>query len=236
MKKSKECDNMRKKNGKRKDFSSEQFIFEVKIPSIDIYIDVKSEMTGKILMESMEKTSLFNCANYLVHLYDKLDGTYASDPVKIQKMLFIALLYSFKHNNESFLNENVNIEYGECGIKIRQIYDEIRNFISDGDKIDSEIVSKDVYETISKYKKSRIYKFDETNVPDCIKSILNSVFMRFGSYSSTTLGELINELRANIDSGIFSGAIPIEFKVSDIPELMNKSKLKNSIWEYINTK
>lgn len=183
---------------------------------------------------NMKKTSLFYAANYLVHLYDKVSGEFASDPVKIQKLLFIALLYSFSHFGESFLDEDVEIEYCECGIKIRKIYDEIRNFISDGEKKDSTIVLPEIIDEIQKYKKSTIYGFDELHLPEEIRIILNNVFIRFGSYNSTTLGLLINELKAGISDGIFSLDIPIIFKASDIHELLDETKIENNeIMEYI---
>lgn len=196
--------------------------------------------------QKLEQISLFNAANYFVHLYDKITDNatiidkYDSDPVKIQKLLFISLIYSYFHFNQSFLLEEEDIEiiYCECGIKIKKVYDEIRNYISSGIKIDEEITLTEVIDAIEKYKESKINKFDENNVPNDIKHILNATFFSFGSFNSTTLGNLINSLRNGLSSSIFSSRIPFSFKCSDIQELIEKNRVKpdianNKIWEFI---
>ena len=198
-------------------------------------IDVcKMHRTSKTKI--MDKTTLFNAANYLVHLYDKIGDQFASDPVKIQKMLFISLIYSYDKYNDSFLNKDIDIEFCECGIKIKEVYGMIRNYISDGERIDKPIEKDKIDNSIYKKMDARKKGFNEDDIPKDIKDILLGVFFRFGSYNSTSLGELINDLRKSSRNDDFHQKIPFLFKMSEIPNLINETSAttdSNQIMEYI---
>lgn len=214
------------------DFEAQSMLedeFELPISIKDLYAGLKQKGRYEDVYKKIE---LRDAANYLIHLYDKLDDKYDATIVKIQCLLYIAnLKYYFKYNT-GFLPDN--IEFVPInGIRIPNVYGKVRDMISIGKKVNEFNHLMLESHNLLKYKVSKIHGFDENILSKECKKILLETFIAFGSYENTELGIMINELNSSfINKPFFK--YKTSFYEKDYSQILNCiSNVNNEVTSFI---
>ena len=140
--------------------------------------------------------NVLGAANYLAQLFIKCDGKYGCTKTKIEKLLSIANLIYMK-KGELLFDENICIR--DCGVGIRFNFPAhlCGNVVLPSSSVVEgvPISPSDINENITF---SSQFNIDVHLLNDNDKDALRSVFLRFGNYESQTLGDKINEFKANL--------------------------------------
>ena len=164
-----------------------------------------------------KRETVYNAANYFVHLYDKT-ARFEANPVKIQKLLFIAALTYYYCFEQTFLPYKTIYRCTECGFKIEEVLSCIRNYISGGVEDNAPLSDDIVKKKVIEYKKSSIPFFDEFLINQSVSNVICETFISFASYSPFVLGEYLNEFKT--EDFINERNIPFDFTEDEFNKLL----------------
>ena len=162
----------------------------------ELYKDNKiySFLKYHILENPKNKYDLEDITNYIIHLYDKIEGIYFCNHLKIQKLVLLALYDYYEKNDEVFINDVKVISDDIVGLKIDTRNTYIRTPITISNLVNNDRIDIS-QEELEKYRKSKIFGFDESTILDneLVKSSLIDTFIKYASYDTKVLNSILND-------------------------------------------
>lgn len=189
--------------------------------------------TNKNELEKLN-VDLISATNYLILLFFKSGQKYTCSRTKIGKLLTI-VAFTYAVEKKLLFNEKV-YKYGNCGTAINEILDKydrdiyISNPIDDNEQTISfgDKTINDLDESIK-----REYG-DNLKLDISVKRRIDDVFIKFGSYSASRLGDCINCI-INIDDIIINDEVQFEnlYLLSQNKDLLDKISDLNPLVRYV---
>lgn len=177
-------------------------------------------------MEKMN-VNLLEAANYFVLLFYKTEQKYSCTRTKLGKLLSI-FAFKYARENKKVFNEKIH-KYNDCGSVIIEILDnydrEIYSCFNYEDKAET------IFDTLKEensLNENILKAYPVESLDDCLKKDIIDIFLKFGAYSPTQLGECINPIVGQVGVVKENG----EIDLSRIYELsLSDFKIENSIAE-----
>lgn len=147
--------------------------------------------------ETEGTNSVLGPANYLVQFFIKCNDKYGCPDKKMEKLLFVADMICLKNGFSLFDDDIVIVN---CGVRISYKFPSYLR--GDIVKQEKQLVKSNVCIPISDIDESidyhEIYTIETKNLSEQKKEIIKSVFLRFGAYESSKLGELIDGFKNSL--------------------------------------
>ena len=171
--------------------------------------------------------SLYEAGSFLIHLYDKIGGTFVCSQIKLEKMLILAQIKYYLENGDNLI-DNMDIVFAEaCGFALETSSTYFRSPITISKEYKDEALNSDIKLKLSEYSESNgLLYFSEKSMDDNLKSFLIDIFIQYASYNPKTLGELLDRIK-DCDKfqkmKIAQKDVPFEIPLSDFYEMVETS-------------
>lgn len=169
-----------------------------------------------------------NFASFLLaECFMKTD--YKCGSAKLQKLILIANLKKLLDTNYKISLCDVNYSVNLCGFGIKSIAE---FFIPDlwGSKSKNEPIQRDELKD-NNLVLNEIYNVGYSNVSDEDRNLLTDVFLKFGAYEATDIGQIMNQMNLHsIEKEEINNEDLINYLIKNLDDDNNKH---NEIAEYL---
>jgi uncharacterized phage-associated protein len=177
-------------------------------------------------MEKMN-VNLLEAANCFILLFYRTEQRYSCTRTKLGKLLSI-VAFKYARQNEKVFNEKIH-RYNDCGSAIIEILNNYDKEIYSCFNYEDEIkIISDVLKEENTLNEDILKAYPVGSIDDNLKENIMEIFLNFGAYSPTQLGECINPIvnQAGIvkENGEIDLSRIYEFSLSDF-------EIENSIAE-----
>lgn len=159
-----------------------------------IFLFLKENILNQI-ENKKEKYDLEDITNYIIHLYDKIEGRYFCNQLKIKKLVLLAIYDYYKNDNKVLINDIKVINHEIVGLIVDTKNTYIRTPITISKLVNNDIIKDITKKELEEYKESTLYDFDESIIlnNESVKNSLIDTFLKYASYDTKELDNVLNE-------------------------------------------
>ena len=160
----------------------------------EVFLFLKKNILNQI-GNKKDKYDLEDITNYIIHLYDKIEGEYFCNHLKIKKIVLLAIYDYYKKNNKLLINDVKVINDDIVGLIIDTKNTYIRTPITNSKLISNDVINHIAKKELEEYRESKIFGFDESIIlnNESVKNSLIDTFLKYASYDTKELDNVLNE-------------------------------------------
>ena len=190
---------------------------------------VSKKDEGCFLKGENKMVSMHTAGNFIIHLYDKINGKFGCSQIKLEKMLILAQVeYHLKYNKD--LINDIDIVFAEnCGFSLDTSDTYFRSPITVSTQYDDTPLD-DIYKSVLKTpQKSKIFRFSESDLDDEAIDFLIDIFCKYASYLPKSLGKILDKIKSSkifIDLKSTKGIVPFDIPIALFYKMVSESNFK----------